>query len=65
LPSLPAQRRPDDGGEAGTQPAVGGVCSCPPALRARLVKLGKNGWVGTGLSWTKLSSRGSPRHHPE
>ncbi|HEV7976202.1 DEAD/DEAH box helicase [Amycolatopsis sp.] len=31
-----------------------------PALVARLVQPGRNGWVGTGLSWSKLSS---PHHY--
>ncbi|WP_410618367.1 SNF2-related protein [Amycolatopsis sp. cmx-8-4] len=34
--------------------------SARPTLVARLVKPGKNTWIGSGLSWTKLSSL---RHH--
>jgi superfamily II DNA or RNA helicase len=58
--------------EAGTADPSGGSTGLPlaveltlsdgnhPALIARLVQPGRNGWVGTGLSWTKL---GSPQHY--
>jgi superfamily II DNA or RNA helicase len=38
-------------------PARGSAATgAPPRLLARVVAPGKNGWVGGGLSWTKLSS---------
>jgi superfamily II DNA or RNA helicase len=42
---------------ADARPARAMAAGSPVRLQARLVKPGKSGWVGSGLSWTKLSAQ--------